>query len=133
MLELDHTSVSLNACCLCLIIIKAFGLMCFCLSSISRDLLESANMATSHMVPWTKRARKHLTHTVFSLCSVGWCWDDQLRNASKICWKCGAKMEQKSEQKLCQQPQKAANLVHQLKSIPGRMAAATDVPSKAQG
>ena len=83
-------------------------------------LLESANLATSHIVPWSKRARKHLSYTVCSLCSVGWFWDDQLRNASKICWTCGAEL------------QKTANLVHQLKSVLGRMASATDVPCKAQ-
>ena len=136
MFELDRTSVSLNALCLSLIIIIIIIIVIwtqvFCLSRISRDLLESANLATSHMVPWTERARKHLTYTVCSLCSVGWFWDDQLRNASKICWKCGAEIEQKGERKPHQGPQKTANLVHQLKSVLGRMTSATDVPCKAQ-
>ena len=79
-------------------------------------LLESAKLATSHTVPWSKRALKR-TYTVCSSCSWGWFWDDQLCDTGKICWNCGAVIEQKSEQKTQQQAQKTSNMVNLLKRM----------------
>ena len=76
------------------------------------------------MVPWSKRALKR-TYTVCASCSWGWFWDDQLRDTGKVCWNCGAVIEQKSEQKTQQRTQKTSNMVNQLK----RMVLSPDTPS----
>ena len=66
-----------------------------CRSRTSRDFAWASQICIVAHVSWSKRAFKR----TYTGCSFpgGWSWDDQLRDTGKVCWNCGAVIEQNSE------------------------------------